>query len=88
MDGLQLLLDLRAHIRRGKHDGAETANENVTNQGIGGHVVASSVGRIGAEQTPIIRSVAGDWCEITVVREGTSAVLYHNAFATNHAVTG
>jgi len=29
-----------------------------------------------------------NWCEIHIVREATGEVLYHNAFATNHAVNG
>jgi hypothetical protein len=28
-----------------------------------------------------------NWCEITVVSEGSGQVLYHNAFATDHALT-
>jgi hypothetical protein len=33
------------------------------------------------------QSLLVDWCEITVVREATGDVLYHNTFATNHDVT-
>ena len=33
------------------------------------------------------QSLLVDWCEITVVREATGELLYHNTFATSHGVT-
>jgi hypothetical protein len=33
------------------------------------------------------QSLLVDWCEITVVREATGELLYHNTFATNHDIT-